>query len=148
MPLSSGASDKYGNRYEGKWTARCLAMLLNEAFDCIQLEPPGPEGEGLVFSRISTFRLKQFKLLRYLIKLTLQLFTIISYLPQFAELTVDSDTTFKIQYVCDIPLCQSCNLAKHLRCNRSNLASSLSDIYDLFIYSKHLTYNPYNRFNR
>lgn len=50
MPLPGGASDKYGNRYEGKWTARCLAMLLNEEFECIQLEPPGPEGEGCEFT--------------------------------------------------------------------------------------------------
>jgi len=49
MPLRGGASDKYGNRYEGKWTVYCLAQLMAEEAVSIQLEPPGEEGVGCEF---------------------------------------------------------------------------------------------------
>ncbi len=49
MPLKGGASDKYGNRFEGKWTAYCLARVMAEEIDSIHIEPPGPEGEGCEF---------------------------------------------------------------------------------------------------
>lgn len=50
MPLAGGASEKYGNRYEGKWTAYCIAQVMAEEADSIHIEPPGPEGEGCEFA--------------------------------------------------------------------------------------------------
>lgn len=50
MPLPGGPSDKYGNRFEGKWTAYCIAQVMAEEADSIQLEPPGIEGEGAEFT--------------------------------------------------------------------------------------------------
>ncbi len=49
MPLTGGASAKYGDRFEGKWTVYCLAQVLAETALGIRLEPPGPEGEGCEF---------------------------------------------------------------------------------------------------
>ena len=50
MPLPGGASDKYGNRYEGKWTVYCLAQVMAEEADSIRLEPPDDEGTGCEFT--------------------------------------------------------------------------------------------------
>lgn len=50
MPLLGGPSDKYGNRFEGKWTAYCVAQVMAEEADSIRLEPPGTEGEGTEFT--------------------------------------------------------------------------------------------------
>lgn len=50
MPLPGGPSDKYGNRFEGKWTAYCIAQVMAENADCIRLEPLGTEGEGAEFT--------------------------------------------------------------------------------------------------
>src|SRR5690349_9590355 len=49
MPLSGGATDKFGNRYEGRWTVACLAEVMGEQAEAIRLEPPGPEGQGVEF---------------------------------------------------------------------------------------------------
>lgn len=49
MPLPGGASDKYGNRYEGKWTAYCIAQVMAEEAESVHLEPVGEEGEGCEF---------------------------------------------------------------------------------------------------
>lgn len=49
MPLPGGATDKFGNRYEGLWTVYCMAEVLEEHADSIRLEPPGKEGEGAEF---------------------------------------------------------------------------------------------------
>ncbi|MCI0488042.1 MAG: hypothetical protein L0229_15740 [Blastocatellia bacterium] len=49
MPLPGGSADKFGNRYEGRWTVRCLVKVLDERADSIRLEPPGIEGEGVEF---------------------------------------------------------------------------------------------------
>ncbi|MGC2236179.1 MAG: NACHT domain-containing protein [Pyrinomonadaceae bacterium] len=49
MPLAGGAADKFGNRYEGKWTILQFAEILDEKIDSIRLEPPGEEGEGVEF---------------------------------------------------------------------------------------------------
>ena len=50
MPLPGGPSDKYGNRFEGKWTAYCITQVMAEEADSIRLEPPGTEGEGGEFT--------------------------------------------------------------------------------------------------
>lgn len=49
MPLTGGPSDKFGNRYEGKWTVFWMAEILEERADSIRLEPPGAEGDGVEF---------------------------------------------------------------------------------------------------
>jgi len=49
MPLCGGASAKYGDRYEGKWTVYCLARVMEEDACEIRLEDPGAEGEGCEF---------------------------------------------------------------------------------------------------
>lgn len=49
MPLSGGAADKYGGRYEGLWTISCMADVMAERVDSIRLEPPGEEGKGVEF---------------------------------------------------------------------------------------------------
>lgn len=49
MPLPGGPTDKYGNRYEGRWTAYCMAEILDENACSIRLEPPGLEGKGFEF---------------------------------------------------------------------------------------------------
>jgi len=49
MPISGGASDKIGNRYEGRWTVLCIADVLDELADSICLEPLGSEGDGIEF---------------------------------------------------------------------------------------------------
>jgi len=49
MPLPGGATDKFGNRYEGLWTVACMVEVLEERADSIRLEPPGNEGKGVEF---------------------------------------------------------------------------------------------------
>ena len=49
MPLPGGAAEKYGNRYEGRWTVACMLDVMEEKADSIRLEPPGPEGQGFEF---------------------------------------------------------------------------------------------------
>lgn len=49
MPLPGGAADKYGGRYEGLWTIKCIADVMAERADAIHLEPPGEEGKGVEF---------------------------------------------------------------------------------------------------
>ena len=49
MPLPGGPADKFGNRYEGRWTVACFADVLDEHADAIRLEPLGIEGEGVEF---------------------------------------------------------------------------------------------------
>ena len=40
MPLAGGASDKFGNRYEGLWTVHCMLDVLEERAYSIRFEPP------------------------------------------------------------------------------------------------------------
>ncbi|MCY4090690.1 MAG: hypothetical protein OXF62_07720 [Caldilineaceae bacterium] len=49
MPLPGGAAEKFGNRYERRWTVACLLDVMDEKADSIRLEPPGPEGQGVEF---------------------------------------------------------------------------------------------------
>ena len=46
MPLPGGAAEKFGNRYEGRWTVARLLDVMDEKADSIRLEPPGPEEQG------------------------------------------------------------------------------------------------------
>ena len=49
MPLKGGASDKFGIRYEGRWTVFNMADVMDERADTIRLEPPAVEDEGAEF---------------------------------------------------------------------------------------------------
>lgn len=49
MPLRGGQADKFGNRYEGRWTVFALLEVLEGKFDSIRLEPPGNAGDGAEF---------------------------------------------------------------------------------------------------
>jgi hypothetical protein len=49
MPLPGGSADKFGNRYEGRWTVFCMLDVMDERANSIRLEPPGAEGEGIEF---------------------------------------------------------------------------------------------------
>jgi hypothetical protein len=49
MPLPGGATDKFGNRYEGVWTVRCMTDVISARADSIRLEPPNADGEGIEF---------------------------------------------------------------------------------------------------
>ena len=49
MPLPGGAAEKFGNRYEGRWTVACLMDVMDEKADSIRLEPPGSKGQGFEF---------------------------------------------------------------------------------------------------
>ncbi|HEX2265790.1 MAG TPA: hypothetical protein VHH14_05855, partial [Solirubrobacterales bacterium] len=49
MPLPGGPSDKYGNRYEDRWTVYRALDVLREEAQAIRPEPPKPEGEGVDF---------------------------------------------------------------------------------------------------
>jgi hypothetical protein len=49
MPLKGGASDKFGIRYEGRWTVFNMADVVDERASAIRLEPPAGEDEGAEF---------------------------------------------------------------------------------------------------
>jgi hypothetical protein len=49
MPLPGGPADKFGNRYEGRWTVYCMLRILHEEARAIYLEPVGDEGQGIEF---------------------------------------------------------------------------------------------------
>jgi hypothetical protein len=49
MPLKGGASDKFGIRFEGRWTVLQMAEVMDEHASSIRLEPPGVEDEGAEF---------------------------------------------------------------------------------------------------
>jgi hypothetical protein len=49
MPLSGGSTNKFGNRFEGRWTVVCMIEVLNETACSVRLEPPGIEGKGIEF---------------------------------------------------------------------------------------------------
>ena len=51
MPLSGGSSDKFGNRYEGRWTVLQIIRILREQASSICLEPISEDGcEFIVIS--------------------------------------------------------------------------------------------------
>jgi hypothetical protein len=49
-PLRGGESDKFGNRYEGRWTTRQLLYVLLGQADSVTVEPVGEIGEGVEFT--------------------------------------------------------------------------------------------------
>ncbi|NET51818.1 MAG: hypothetical protein F6K09_24900, partial [Merismopedia sp. SIO2A8] len=61
MPLPGGASDKIGNRYEGRWTVYCMIDVINEKADAIRLEPPGINGIEFYLRRNGKLEYHQVK---------------------------------------------------------------------------------------
>jgi hypothetical protein len=61
MPLPGGASDKFGNRYEGRWTTVCMAEVLNETACSIRLEPHDVEGVEFWLRRNDKLEFHQVK---------------------------------------------------------------------------------------
>lgn len=49
MPQGAGVAGKLGDRYEVRWVVDSMLDILDEKHDCIRLEPPGTEGEGVEF---------------------------------------------------------------------------------------------------
>ena len=49
MPPFGGSAEKFGKRYEGRWTVACLLDVMDEKADSIRLEPPAPEDQGFAF---------------------------------------------------------------------------------------------------
>lgn len=49
MPRKGGEADKFGARYEGRWTVRQLLYVLLGDADSIEVEPVGPVGDGVEF---------------------------------------------------------------------------------------------------
>ncbi|MEU9914775.1 hypothetical protein [Streptomyces sp. NPDC051001] len=49
MAMAGGAADKLSNRYEHRWTALQVGLLLRGEASSIRLEPPGAEGQGIEF---------------------------------------------------------------------------------------------------
>lgn len=49
VPLTGGAADKYGNRFEAYWTIDQMLDIIDEKSDSIYLEPLGDEGKGVEF---------------------------------------------------------------------------------------------------
>ncbi|WP_016953846.1 NACHT domain-containing NTPase [Anabaena sp. PCC 7108] len=61
MPLPGGATDKIGNRYEGRWTVYCMIDVMDEKADSIQLEKPGEDGFEFIVSRNGKLECHQVK---------------------------------------------------------------------------------------
>ena len=49
MSYPGGIAAKHGDRYEARWTVRCVLDMLRGNADAIELEPIGWEGEGVEF---------------------------------------------------------------------------------------------------
>src|SRR5436190_16623288 len=49
-PRPGGEADKFGNRFEGRWTVRHMLDVLAANAESIVIEEPGEAGEGIEFS--------------------------------------------------------------------------------------------------
>lgn len=61
MPLPGGATDKIGNRYEGRWTVYCMIDVMDEKADFIELEKPGEDAFEFIISRNGNLEYHQVK---------------------------------------------------------------------------------------
>ena len=50
---TGGRSDKIGNQYENRYFAKSLLELISESITSIEVEPLGPEGNGIEYIVIS-----------------------------------------------------------------------------------------------
>ena len=49
-PIPGGISDKFGNRYEGRWTVRQMLYIIRGDAEFIEVEPIGDISEGVEFT--------------------------------------------------------------------------------------------------
>ncbi|MBD2694937.1 ATP-binding protein [Anabaena catenula] len=61
MPLPGGATDKIGNRYEGRWTVYCMIDVMDEKADSIQLEKAGEDAFEFIVSHNGKLECHQVK---------------------------------------------------------------------------------------
>lgn len=61
MPLPGGATDKIGNRYEGRWTVFCMLDVMDEKADSIKLEEAGEDAFEFCLHRKGKFEYHQVK---------------------------------------------------------------------------------------
>ena len=61
MPLSGGSTDKFGNRFEGRWTTACMVEVLNETASSIRLEPLDAKGVEFWLRRKDKLEFHQVK---------------------------------------------------------------------------------------
>jgi len=61
MPLPGGATDKLGNRYEGRWTVSCLIDVMDEKAESIRLEKPGEDAFEFFLHRGNQLECHQVK---------------------------------------------------------------------------------------
>lgn len=61
MPLPGGATDKVGNRYEGRWTVFCMIDVMDEKADSIQLEKAGEDAFEFFLRRKGKLEYHQVK---------------------------------------------------------------------------------------
>jgi hypothetical protein len=62
-PRRGGETDKFGNRYEGRWTVRQILSIVSDEFESINVEPLGEIGRGVEFTlrRASETQVHQVK---------------------------------------------------------------------------------------
>lgn len=61
MPLPGGPTDKFGNRYEGRWTVFCMSEIMREHADSIRLELPGEDWAEFRLSQAGQYAYHQVK---------------------------------------------------------------------------------------
>jgi hypothetical protein len=61
MPLPGGASDKFGNRYEHRWTISQLVQMLHGNAESIRIEDPGTTKAEFVLVKVGKRELHQAK---------------------------------------------------------------------------------------
>lgn len=61
MPLPGGSTDKFGNRFEGRWTTACMVEVLNETASSIRLEPLDTKGVEFWLRRKDKLEFHQVK---------------------------------------------------------------------------------------
>ncbi|MCY7393821.1 MAG: hypothetical protein LH647_20680, partial [Leptolyngbyaceae cyanobacterium CAN_BIN12] len=61
MPLPGGATDKLGNRYEGRWTVSCMIDVMDEKAESIRLEKPGEDAFEFFLHRGNQLECHQVK---------------------------------------------------------------------------------------
>ncbi|MEM7556133.1 MAG: hypothetical protein AAF378_18935 [Cyanobacteria bacterium P01_A01_bin.84] len=61
MPLPGGATDKIGNRYEGRWTVHCMIDVMDEKADAIRLEKPGEDAFEFIVRKNDSLECHQVK---------------------------------------------------------------------------------------
>lgn len=121
--MPGGPADKYGNRFEGRWTVHCIVELLRERIGALELEPPGEAGVGVEFvaQRGGNLEHHQVKSGRSRGQWTIHRLSGEGVLENVrAKLTADPNSTFVL--VTEAPADEL-----HILCTRARESSSLDD---------------------